>query len=266
MGLNAQLVVGQIGEWAEAAGGYGWVVYSTAGPARGWPGGLLLLWMTFRREGAARSARGRRRRKRCASAALAQVAAVPPDRRRPGRDRTDAAMLAEAVALAARHRRRAGPDARRRRRRRPVVRPPGRRRRVPPRRAVPARPRRPPPRRPCTPKASPTSARSSASARSHPSWSASPGKEQVDLMVAGGHGHRGLTDLLKGQTIDTLRHGVKVPVLAVKGAKPRVAGRIPNGAAGGFVAVSHDRVRSKTTSAFVARASARISLGHGNTG
>ena len=52
-------------------------------------------------------------------------------------------------------------------------------------------------------------------------------KEQVDLMVAGGHGHRGLSDLLKGQTIDTLRHGVAVPVLAVKGAKPSVAGAFP---------------------------------------
>ena len=52
-------------------------------------------------------------------------------------------------------------------------------------------------------------------------------KEHVDLMVAGGHGHRGLSDLLKGQTIDTLRHGVAVPVLAVKGAKASVAAAFP---------------------------------------
>ena len=36
-------------------------------------------------------------------------------------------------------------------------------------------------------------------------------------MVLGGHGHRGLLDLLYGQTISTVRHGLSIPVVAVKG-------------------------------------------------
>ena len=37
----------------------------------------------------------------------------------------------------------------------------------------------------------------------------------VDMAVLGGHGHRGLWDLLHGSTIEGVRHGVKVPILAV---------------------------------------------------
>jgi manganese transport protein len=36
--------------------------------------------------------------------------------------------------------------------------------------------------------------------------------------VLGGHGHRGLADLLRGTTIDGVRHGLKIPVLAVRDA------------------------------------------------
>jgi manganese transport protein len=39
----------------------------------------------------------------------------------------------------------------------------------------------------------------------------------IDLMVLGGHGHRGLFDLLHGQTITTVRHGLDIPVVAVRG-------------------------------------------------
>jgi manganese transport protein len=40
-------------------------------------------------------------------------------------------------------------------------------------------------------------------------------QEQIDLLVAGGHGHRGLADLLHGQTIPGVRHGLRIPILAV---------------------------------------------------
>jgi len=41
-------------------------------------------------------------------------------------------------------------------------------------------------------------------------------KFQADLLVMGEHGHRGLKDLIFGETINTVRHRVKIPVLAVK--------------------------------------------------
>jgi manganese transport protein len=37
-----------------------------------------------------------------------------------------------------------------------------------------------------------------------------------DLVVMGGHGHKTFKDLLFGATVDTVRHNVKVPVLAVR--------------------------------------------------
>jgi manganese transport protein len=39
----------------------------------------------------------------------------------------------------------------------------------------------------------------------------------IDLMVLGGHGHRGLWDLLHGTTITGVRHGLNIPVVAVRG-------------------------------------------------
>lgn len=39
--------------------------------------------------------------------------------------------------------------------------------------------------------------------------------EALDILVVGGHGHRGLADILHGQTIPGVRHGVSVPLLAV---------------------------------------------------
>ena len=38
----------------------------------------------------------------------------------------------------------------------------------------------------------------------------------VDLLVMGSHGHRLLGDLLLGQTVDPVRHGVDIPVLVVR--------------------------------------------------
>jgi manganese transport protein len=41
-------------------------------------------------------------------------------------------------------------------------------------------------------------------------------ENHVDLLVMGGHGHGTIGDLLRGTTIDAVRHGLKVPVLAVR--------------------------------------------------
>lgn len=40
-------------------------------------------------------------------------------------------------------------------------------------------------------------------------------EEQADLLVMGAHGHTGIQDLLYGETINQVRHGIKIPVLVV---------------------------------------------------
>jgi manganese transport protein len=42
-------------------------------------------------------------------------------------------------------------------------------------------------------------------------------EEAIDLLIVGGHGHRFLSDLLRGQTIQHIRHMLRIPVLAVRG-------------------------------------------------
>lgn len=42
-------------------------------------------------------------------------------------------------------------------------------------------------------------------------------QKQIDLMVLGGHGHRGLLDLLHGVTITGVRHDLDIPVVTVRG-------------------------------------------------
>ncbi|GAB4385697.1 MAG: Nramp family divalent metal transporter [Phycisphaerales bacterium] len=49
-------------------------------------------------------------------------------------------------------------------------------------------------------------------------------QEALDILVVGGHGHRGIADILHGQTIPGVRHGAGVPVLAV-GADPPLQDR-----------------------------------------
>jgi manganese transport protein len=44
-------------------------------------------------------------------------------------------------------------------------------------------------------------------------------REKLDLVVMGGHGHRGLSDLLFGQTISGVRHGLEIPIIAVRGGR-----------------------------------------------
>jgi manganese transport protein len=41
-------------------------------------------------------------------------------------------------------------------------------------------------------------------------------EEGVDLLIMGAHGHSGLKDLVFGSTINSVRHGVKAPVLIVR--------------------------------------------------
>jgi manganese transport protein len=41
-------------------------------------------------------------------------------------------------------------------------------------------------------------------------------EEKLDLLILGSHGHRGLSDIIRGTTIDGVRHKVKIPVMAVR--------------------------------------------------
>jgi manganese transport protein len=41
--------------------------------------------------------------------------------------------------------------------------------------------------------------------------------EKLDVVVMGGHGHHGISDLIFGQTISGVRHGLEIPIIAVKG-------------------------------------------------
>jgi manganese transport protein len=43
--------------------------------------------------------------------------------------------------------------------------------------------------------------------------------EKVDLVIVGGHGHRGISDIIRGTTIEGVRHGLSVPVLAIRSPK-----------------------------------------------
>ena len=44
-------------------------------------------------------------------------------------------------------------------------------------------------------------------------------REELDFMVVGGHGHRLLSDVLRGHTISDVRHGLTLPILAVRSGK-----------------------------------------------
>ena len=41
-------------------------------------------------------------------------------------------------------------------------------------------------------------------------------EQRVELMVVGGHGHKRFADIVHGETINTLRHGLKIPILAIR--------------------------------------------------
>jgi manganese transport protein len=40
-------------------------------------------------------------------------------------------------------------------------------------------------------------------------------EDQVDLLVIGAHGHAGLKDFIYGETVNSVRHELKIPVLIV---------------------------------------------------
>jgi manganese transport protein len=41
-------------------------------------------------------------------------------------------------------------------------------------------------------------------------------ENHLDLLVLGGHGHRLLGDMMKGQTISSVRHAVTIPVVTIR--------------------------------------------------
>jgi manganese transport protein len=40
-------------------------------------------------------------------------------------------------------------------------------------------------------------------------------EEKADILVIGAHGHTGLKDFIYGETVNTVRHELKIPVLIV---------------------------------------------------
>jgi manganese transport protein len=41
-------------------------------------------------------------------------------------------------------------------------------------------------------------------------------EQKIDLLVMGGHGHRGIKDIIFGTSISKVRHELKIPVLVVQ--------------------------------------------------
>jgi manganese transport protein len=216
--LNAKLVVDLIRDWAEAAGAYGWLVYATVGPAALALLGLL-VWMTFRpeREPAGFPVTEAAKTSADAIADAAQAVAARQFRRigvALGAEPQDVPMLAEAVALARSHKAELllmhvvegvggqyhGPradDVERRADELYVE-------------ELAARLRR-------DLDGHVGSVRSALGygdvRRELVRLAAERG---IDILVMGGHGHRVIGDLLRGTTIDAVRHRLKVPVLAVR--------------------------------------------------
>jgi manganese transport protein len=212
--LNAKLVYEEVTDWVEVAGDWGWLVAAVCVPIAVILVGLL-IWMIFRREKltsttpevsaeqiAAQAARAQRQFRRIGVALDARA--------------TDAVMLAEAVALATRYKAELvlmhvvdgvggtwyGPqtgDLESRddaayleslaQRLREDLRDQG----------VPA----------------------IDTVLGYGDASAEIVKitreKEIDLMVLGGHGHRGLLDIVHGATITAVRHVLDIPVVTVKG-------------------------------------------------
>ena len=40
-------------------------------------------------------------------------------------------------------------------------------------------------------------------------------QQQADMLVIGSHGHSGLKDFIYGETVNTVRHELKIPVLVI---------------------------------------------------
>ena len=54
----------------------------------------------------------------------------------------------------------------------------------------------------------------------------------LDMLVLGSHGHRGLGDVVHGQTVATVRHRVRIPVLVMPANTPEPALRSDKGQPG----------------------------------
>ncbi len=211
--LNGQLLYSNIVGWADDAGSRAWMVYAAVIPpiaALAW----LLIWMTFRREATVAVARSASA-ERVAAAAMVDSLHLSTIGVALDASDSDAQMLAEAIALARAHRAslvlmhvvegvggqwygdHAGDaesrhDDRYLRQLADALREPLEKDGVPSVRAVLGY--------------GPVSRELARLAK----------QEKVDFVVMGGHGHRGVSDVLRGETISTLRHKVNVPILAVK--------------------------------------------------
>ena len=210
--LNGQLVFEQIREWSSAAGAYRTLVLLTSIPLAA---GLaaLLVWMILRPEAepvepAVISAN------QVADAAAVISRLGPPNRRRAGRGEGRCADARRDDGTGA-HTRRRDPSAAHRRRRR---------------RAIPR------PARGDVEFHLDDKYMSDLAARLRrdldgavPSIDYKLGygnvrreivrlslENKIDLLIMGGHGHGTVADLLRGTTIDAVRHGLKIPVLAVR--------------------------------------------------
>jgi manganese transport protein len=213
VGLNAWLLYGQIGEWAAAAGPYGWLVAAGAILVAG-PLAALLVWMAARRE------RGGAAEPVAPVEEVAALAQASPMRfRRIGvaleATAADSATLAEAITLASAHGAELvlmhvvegvggqwyGPqtgDLEQRSDEEYL-------------KALAERLRKD------------LAGRGIAAVRHALGYGRMPRTlidlaraEGVDLLVMGGHGHRALGDLLHGETIQHVRHGLDIPILAVR--------------------------------------------------
>jgi manganese transport protein len=58
-------------------------------------------------------------------------------------------------------------------------------------------------------------------------------REPVDLLVAGSHGHGLVRDLLFGQTVDKVRHGLDIPMLIARPDRSSAHSAVPTKEAGG---------------------------------
>jgi len=211
--LNAKLVYEQIGEWIEAAGSRGWLVAAGVIPAALGLAGLL-AWLVFRPERAAEGAAAVSADEVAAAAGRLQKRFTRIGVALEARP-SDSVMLAEAVALAKAHRAELvlmhvvegvggqwyGDQTGDRESREDEVYLEDLARRLRSELAGEGVPR----------------VQAVLGYGDVPRQIVALGRQHgVDLLVLGGHGHRGLMDWLHGQTIPGVRHGLEIPMLTVR--------------------------------------------------
>jgi manganese transport protein len=213
-GLNAALVYQQIGEWMEDAGRWGWMVGAVSAPVAVGLSGLL-VWMVFRRETGARETPPV-----SADQVVAAAAGLQKRFKRIGvaldAEPSDSAMLAEAIALARMHGAElvlmhvvsgvggqwygAQTGVMESRQDETYLHDLAEKLcRELKSEGVPA-------------------VHAVLGYGDPPREIVNLTREKgIDLVVLGGHGHKGLLDWLHGETITGVRHGLDVPILAVRG-------------------------------------------------